>query len=190
MTDFWMLLVIAFGLAMDCFAVSLGIGASPTPCTPRSIFRLSFHFGLFQGGMTLLGWLLGSTMVNLIAGFDHWIAMLLLAWVGGRMVFEGLSRHEEKPVEECNDPTRGSSLIMLSVATSIDALGVGLSLALLKVNVIAASLVIGAVSLIVSVIGLLGGSRLSRRFGKGVEVLGGLVLIAIGFRIVLTHTIL
>ena len=190
MTDFWMLLVIAFGLAMDCFAVSLGIGASPSPCTPRSIFRLSFHFGLFQGGMTLLGWLLGSTVVNLIAGFDHWIAMLLLAWVGGRMVLEGLSKHEEKPVEECSDPTRGSSLVMLSVATSIDALGVGLSLALLKVNVVTASLMIGAVSLIVSVIGLLGGSRLSRRFGKGVEVLGGLVLIAIGVRIVLTHTIL
>lgn len=190
MTDFWMLLVIAFGLAMDCFAVSLGIGASPSPCTPRSIFRLSFHFGLFQGGMTLLGWLLGSTVVNLIADFDHWIAMLLLAWVGGRMLVEGISKHEEKPVEECNDPTRGSSLVMLSVATSIDALGVGLSLALLKMNVIAASLIIGAVSLIVSVVGLLGGSRLSRRFGKGVEVLGGLVLIAIGLRIVLTHTVL
>jgi putative Mn2+ efflux pump MntP len=190
MTDFWMLLMIAFGLAMDCFAVSLGIGASPSPCTPRSIFRLSFHFGLFQAGMTLLGWLLGSTVVNMIAGFDHWIAMLLLAWVGGRMVLEGFSRHEEKPVEECSDPTRGSSLIMLSVATSIDALGVGLSLALLKLNVIVASLLIGAVSLAMSVIGLLGGSRLSRRFGKSVEVLGGLVLIAIGLRIVLTHTIL
>ncbi len=188
MTDFWLLLVIAFGLAMDCFAVSLGIGASPSPCTPRSIARLSFHFGLFQGGMTLLGWLLGSTVVNLIAGFDHWIAMLLLAWVGGRMVLEGPSKHQEKPVEECSDPTRGSSLVMLSIATSIDALGVGLSLALLKVNVISASLLIGAVSLVVSVIGLLGGSRLSRRFGKSVEVLGGLVLIAIGVRIVLTHT--
>jgi putative Mn2+ efflux pump MntP len=186
MTDFWILLMIAFGLAMDCFAVSLGTGASPSPCTPRSILRLSFHFGLFQGGMTLLG----STVVNLISGFNHWIAMLLLAWVGRRMVFEGLTSHAEKPVEECNDPTRGSSLIMLSVATSIDALGVGLSLALLKVDVIAASLVIGAVSLIVSVIDLLSGKRLSRRFGKGVEVMGGLVLVAIGLRIVLTHTIL
>ena len=181
--------MIAFGLAMDCFAVSLGIGASPTPCTPRSIFRLSFHFGLFQGGMTLLGWLLGSTVVALISGFDHWIAMLLLAWVGGRMILEGISNRAEKPVEDCSDPTRGSSLVMLSVATSIDALGVGLSLALLKVNVIAASLVIGAVSLIVSVIGLLGGSRLSRRFGKNVEVLGGLVLIVIGIRILISHTI-
>ncbi len=140
--------------------------------------------------MTLLGWLLGSTVVNLIAGFDHWIAMFLLAWVGGRMIFEGFSKHEEEPVETCNDPTRGSSLIMLSVATSIDALGVGLSLALLNVDVLAASLIIGAVSMLVSVIGLLGGSRLSRHFGRGVEVLGGLVLIAIGLRIVLTHTVL
>ena len=94
--------------------------------------------------MTLLGWLLGSTVVTLISGFDHWIAMLLLAWVGGRMILEGISNRAEKPVEDCSDPTRGSSLVMLSVATSIDALGVGLSLALLKVNVIAASLVIGA----------------------------------------------
>jgi putative Mn2+ efflux pump MntP len=183
-------LFIAVGVAMDVFAVSLGIGCAGQATTARAKFRLAFHFGLFQGGMTLLGWLLGSTVVNLIAGFDHWIAMLLLAWVGGRMVLEGLSRHEEKPVEECSDPTRGSSLVMLSVATSIDALGVGLSLALLKVNVLSASLLIGAVSLVVSVIGLLGGSRLSRRFGKSVEVLGGLVLIAIGVRIVLTHTVL
>jgi manganese efflux pump family protein len=190
MTDFWMLLVIAFGLAMDCFAVSLGIGATPKPLTPRSIFRLSFHFGLFQTGMTLLGWLLGNTAVNLIGGFDHWIAMLLLAWVGGRMLLEGFSKHEENAVEEFTDPTRGSSLVMLSVATSIDALGVGLSLGLLKQNVLIASLLIGAVTLVVSIAGLLGGSQLSSRFGKRVEVLGGLVLIAIGIRIVLTHTIL
>ena len=187
---FWMLLVIAFGLAMDCFAVSLGIGASPSPCTPRSIFRLSFHFGLFQGGMTLLGWLLGSTVVNLIAGFDHWIAMLLLAWVGGRMMLEGFSRHEEKPVEECNDPTRGTSLIMLSVATSIDALGVGLSLALLKVNVLTASLMIGLVSLVVSRHRPAGRQPAEPALRRSAwKCWAALVLIAIGMRIVLTHTI-
>lgn len=187
MAEFWMLTVLAFGLAMDCFAVSLGIGASPSPCTPRSIFRLSFHFGLFQGGMTLLGWLLGSTLVNLIAGVDHWAAMLLLAWVGGRMIYEGLGSQEDQSVFACNDPTRGSSLVMLSIATSIDALGVGLSLALLKVNIFIASLLIGLVSLAVSIIGLKSGNRLSGRFGKNVEILGGLVLIGIGLRIVITH---
>jgi len=187
MTDIWIMIVIAVGLAMDCFAVSLGIGASPSPCTPRSIFRLSFHFGLFQGGMTLLGWLLGSTVVNLIAGMDHWIAMALLAWVGGRMVLEGVSKRDEAAEIECNDPTRGGSLVMLSVATSIDALGVGLSFAVLKLNVLAASLLIGLVSLLLSIIGLLGGTRLGHRFGKNMEVLGGLVLIGIGLRIVIMH---
>jgi putative Mn2+ efflux pump MntP len=187
MTDFWMILIIAIGLAMDCFAVSLCIGASPAPQNHRSIFRVSFHFGLFQGGMTLLGWLLGSTVVNLIANFDHWIAMALLGWIGGRMIYEGLSKDDSSPIKACDDPTRGSSLVMLSVATSIDALGVGLSLALLKVNVWGASIIIGLVSLIVSIVGLLGGKKLNQRFGKQVEVLGGLVLVLIGLRIVITH---
>ena len=187
MSDFWIMIVIAIGLAMDCFAVSLGIGASPSPCTPRSIFRLSFHFGLFQGGMTLLGWLLGSTVVNLIAGVDHWIALALLAWVGGRMIFEGVTWRGELPEVECNDPTRGGSLVMLSVATSIDALGVGLTIALLNLDVLIASLLIGLVSLVLSIVGLTGGSRLGSRFGKNMEILGGLVLIGIGLRIVVTH---
>ena len=187
MTDFWMILIIAIGLAMDCFAVSLCIGSSPSPQNRRTIFRVSFHFGLFQGGMTFLGWLLGSTVVNLIANYDHWIALALLAWIGGRMMMEGFSKDDSSPVRACDDPSRGSSLVMLSVATSIDALGVGLSLALLKINVIGASLVIGLVSLLVSVVGLLGGRKLNQRFGKRVEVFGGLVLIAIGLRILITH---
>lgn len=187
MNDIWMISIIAVGLAMDCFTVSLCIGSSPVPKTSRSIFRVSFHFGLFQGGMTLLGWLLGSTVVNLIANYDHWIAMLLLGWVGGRMIYEGLSKKSDNPVESCDDPSRGGTLVMLSIATSIDALGVGLSLALLKLDVLASSVLIGLVSTVLSVVGLLGGKRLSQRFGKSVEVLGGAVLIAIGLRIVYTH---
>ena len=182
--------IIAVGLAMDAFAVSLGIGTTRQAKDGRAVFRLSFHFGFFQGFMTLLGWLLGSSVANLIANFDHWVAFALLAWVGGRMVLEGVSRRDEAAEIECNDPTRGGSLVMLSVATSIDALGVGLSIAVLKLNVLAASLLIALVSLLLSIIGLLGGSRLGHRFGKNMEVLGGLVLIAIGLRIVLTHTVL
>ena len=187
MTDFWMILIVAVGLAMDCFTVSLCIGSSPIPKNKRSVFRVSFHFGLFQGGMTLLGWLLGSTIVTLIAAYDHWIAMTLLAWVGGRMIIEGLSNKAGDPIGDCEDPSRGGTLVMLSVATSIDALGVGLSLALLNVDVVASSLLIGLVSSILSIIGLRGGKRLSQRFGKGVEIVGGLVLILIGLRIVFTH---
>jgi putative Mn2+ efflux pump MntP len=187
MTDLWTIWIVAVGLAMDCFTVSLCIGSSPVPLTFRSFFRISFHFGLFQGGMALLGWLLGSTVVNLISNFDHWIALVLLGWIGGHMIKEGFSRNHSLPVEDCQDPTRGKTLVMLSIATSIDALGVGLSMALLKVDVLQASLIIGLVSLVLSIIGLRFGNRLSRRFGSWVEVLGGLVLVFIGIRIVITH---
>jgi putative Mn2+ efflux pump MntP len=157
------------------------------PQNLRIVFRVSFHFGLFQGGMTLLGWLLGSTFVGLIADYDHWVALALLGWVGGRMLFGGLSQKDETPAGECDDPSRGVSLVMLSVATSIDALGVGLSLALLHVDVAAASLLIGLVSLLLSILGLMGGKRLNQSFGRRVELLGGLLLIFIGLRIVVSH---
>lgn len=185
--ELWLLLTISFSLAMDCFAVSLGIGSSPLPTTWRSTFRVAFHFGLFQFLMALLGWLLGSTIIDFIAGFDHWIALALLVWVGGRMIREGLSKEEEHDFHQ--DPSRGRELIMLSIATSIDSLGVGLSMALLKSGIITTGLWIGLASLILSMLGMQLGNQLSRHFGKGVEVLGGLILILIGLRIFLTHTL-
>jgi putative Mn2+ efflux pump MntP len=183
--DFWVTLVIAVGLAMDCFAVSLGVGTSPIPLSKRLIFRITYHFGLFQGGMTLLGWLAGSSIVDLIANFDHWLAFLLLAWVGGRMIFSGIKPDGEEKYTE--DPSRGKSLVMLSVATSIDALAVGLSLALLEVNIWFSSLAIGLMSTALSLVGLLVGNKLSQRFGRRMEIAGGVVLIIIGIRILVTH---
>lgn len=182
----WALALIAIGLAMDCFAVSLCVGSSPIPLTRRLVFRLSFHFGLFQGGMTLLGWLAGSTIVNLIANFDHWIAFVLLAWVGGRMIYSGLKKDGDADCY-CCDPSRGKSLVMLSVATSIDALAVGLSMAVLQVNIWASSLLIGVASSFLSIGGVYLGNRLSQRFGKRMEVLGGVILNLIGLRILATH---
>lgn len=179
--------LVALGLAMDCFAVSLGIGTTPVPLNRRSVFRVTWHFGLFQGGMTVIGWLAGSSVVSLIENFDHWIAFALLAWVGGRMVLSGLKKGEEEKYTE--DPTRGRMLIMLSIATSIDALAVGLSLALLQVNIVESALMIGITSTVLSLVGLFLGNRLSRRFGKGMEVLGGVVLLFIGLRIVVSHLI-
>jgi putative Mn2+ efflux pump MntP len=180
--------LIAVGLAMDCFAVSLGVGACPVEINRRSIFRVTWHFGLFQAGMTLIGWLAGSTVVDLISNFDHWIAFFLLAWVGGRMVISGI-KNGKNAEEDCvtDDPTRGKSLIMLSIATSIDALAVGLSLALVKVDILQSAVMIGAASMLLSVAGLFLGTRLSRRFGKNMEVLGGIVLIGIGLRILFSH---
>ena len=189
MTSFFVLLVIAVGLAIDCFTVSLCIGSSPRPLEPRSVLRLSFHFGLFQGGMAFLGWLLGSSFVSLIEQVDHWLALLLLAWVGVRMIAEGFAPQDEAIQASCEDRTRGRSLVMLSIATSIDAFGVGLSLAFMDANILVSSLLIGTTSLLLSIIGLLSGKKIGQHFGKKAEIAGGFVLLLIGLRIVIAHTI-
>ncbi len=181
----WTIFLIAVGLAMDCFAVSLGVGTAGTAVGRRPTFRLFFHFGLFQAGMTLLGWLAGKTVVSYISGVDHWIAFVLLAFVGARMIRGGLRKAGEEPA--IPDPSRGWTLVMLSVATSIDALAVGLSLALLSVNVFWSALLIGAVSAGLSLVGLLLGNQLGVRFGKSMEVLGGIILIGISLRVLITH---
>ena len=190
MGELWVLMIISIGLAIDCFTVSLCIGSTPRPLSFRSVFRLSFHFGLFQGGMALLGWLLGTSLAQFVANIDHWVAFLLLLWVGGKMIREGISSTEEVMEENCEDQTRGLSLMMLSVATSLDAFGVGLSLAFMEANIYTASALIGFISLILSIIGLLGGRRIGQRFGKQAEIVGGLVLIFIGLRIVITHILI
>lgn len=182
--DFITILLIALGLAMDCFAVSLGIGCSQVKKDFRTYFRICFHFGLFQGGMTFLGWLGGSTIAHLISNFDHWIAFGLLAFVGVRMIRESLSKNEED--DPCN-PSRGKTLIMLSIATSIDALAVGLSLAFVDGSILVSSLVIGLTSLLLSALGLFIGGRLGGKFGKRMELIGGLVLIGIGLRVLISH---
>ena len=182
-------LALSIALAMDCFAVSLGIGASALPCTPRTVARLAFHFGLFQAGMTMLGWLAGATLVKIIASFDHWLAFGLLAWVGGKMLLTALLPEKSIPATGCEDPTRGRSLVMLSVATSIDAASVGLGLAFVKANIGLASLSIGLTSLGFSTLGMLAGDRLSRKFGRAMGAVGGLILIAIGLRILISHLI-
>jgi len=182
--DFLTTFLIAVGLAMDVFAVSLGIGTIQCDHTPRFQFRLSFHFGLFQGAMTFLGWLAGSTVASLISSFDHWIAAGLLAFVAIRMIRSGLDPKAE--AYDC-DPSRGSMLIILSVATSIDALAVGISFAMLTVNIASSSLTIGLVSTILSLVGLRVGHRLGTKFGKRMEILGGLILLFIGTRILISH---
>jgi putative Mn2+ efflux pump MntP len=177
-------LFIAVGLAMDAFAVSLGIGTTGCANAPRPVFRLSFHMGLFQGLMTFLGWLAGSSVAHLIASVDHWVVMVLLAFVGARMIRSGLDPEEKKL---WRDPSRGGSLLVICIATSIDAMAVGLSLAMLKTEVINPCLVIGVITLCLSLVGLLAGNQLGERFGKRMEIIGGLILNGIGVRILLAH---
>jgi putative Mn2+ efflux pump MntP len=178
------ILLIAFGLAMDAFAVCLGAGTTQHIKGPRPVFRLAFHFGLFQALMPILGWLVGSTINQWIAPVDHWIAFALLAFVGVRMIRSGLDTDGES---HSTDPSRGATLIMLSVATSIDAFAVGLSLAVLGVDIILPSIIIGLVAGGMSLLGIFLGGRLGKTFGKRMEVVGGLILIAIGARVVISH---
>jgi len=186
--DWSSILGIAVALAMDAFAVALAAGAVLNPITGRHLFRLGFHFGLFQALMPIAGWALGLTVQKWISEYDHWIAFGLLAFVGGRMIVEALEEDEEESAP--TDPTRGLTMVMLSVATSIDAFAVGLSLAMLGVSVWLPSVVIGLVAGALTVTGMLLGRRLGDNWGKRVEVCGGLVLCLIGLKILLEHTLL
>lgn len=180
----WTDLIIAFGLAMDAFAVSIAAGLIIERITVRHLFRAAFHFGLFQSLMVILGWLAGNKFAKHLAAVDHWIAFGLLGFIGGKMLWEAFS--EQNSLAGV-DPTRGWMLVMLSVATSIDALAVGLSFAMLRVPVWVPSAIIGAVAAAMSLIGIGFGSRLGRRWEKRAEVAGGLLLIAIGIHILVSH---
>ena len=183
--EFMSSIFIATGLAMDAFAVSLGIGTTRRAEDIRSRFRLSFHFGLFQGLMTYLGWLAGGTVASAISAFDHWIALALLGYVGGNMVRSGLCNQDK---EVCSpDPSKGRMLIFLCVATSIDAMAVGFSMALVHTPITFPALLIGVVTLALSVFGLGVGKKLGQNFGQKMEIVGGLILIGIGLRIVFQH---
>ncbi len=179
---FFPLLGIALGLAMDAFSVAVASGISLGKVSSRQAFRLSFHFGLFQFAMPLLGWVLGSLVAEQIGAIDNWVAFGLLSFVGGKMLWESL-----RAGEDCvrDDPTRGISLVMLSVATSIDALAVGLSLALLRVPVLVPSVVIGLVAATMTGLGLQLGKRAGHLLGNRMEILGGLVLIVFAFKVLL-----
>ena len=179
------ILLIAIGLAMDCFAVSLGIGTTQHINGPRPVFRLSFHFGLFQALMPVLGWLAGYNLARFISAFDHWIAFGLLTFVGLHMIKEGLSPDDEDEVSQ--DPSRGRTLVMLSVATSIDAFAVGFSLAALGTPIITPAIIIGLTAGVLSLSALFLGRFLGRVVGSRMEIIGGLILIFIGLRVLISH---
>jgi manganese efflux pump family protein len=175
----------AIALAMDAFAVAIVTGLSLTPMTKRHVFRLSFHFGLFQAIMPALGWVAGTAVLRYIKAFDHWVAFGLLAFVGGRMILSALRDAPETHV--VSDPTSGWDLILLSVATSIDALAVGLSLAVIGSRILLPALTIGIVAATLTAAGMLLGRRIGAAWSARVEILGGFVLVAIGAKILFQH---
>lgn len=169
---------------MDASAVSMTAAAAGYTIKKRQVFRLAFHFGLFQGMMPYLGWLLGSTVVDYIKSWDHWIAFVLLGIVGGRMIYEGLDKDSGQMK---TDPTKGWTLVTLSVATSIDALAVGLSFSMLNMNILVPCLMIGVITFIMSILAVRIGTLAGQMIGKRVEIVGGLILIGIGTRILISH---
>jgi manganese efflux pump family protein len=181
--SFAYLLLIALGLAMDAFAVSTACGVQIGVIRYGHVLRVSLAFGFFQFIMPVIGWLAGSTFAGWVQAVDHWVAFGLLAIIGGRMIWESF-RDVEAPTK---DPTRGWNLLVLAIATSIDALAVGLGLAFLDVSIWFPAVVIGIVAAVLSAVGALFGCRLGRRFGVWAERAGGLVLIGIGIRILVQH---
>ena len=175
---------ISFGLAMDAFAVSIGAGMSGYLDGKRARFRISFHFGLFQFLMPVIGWYGGTRVEPFIRDVDHWMALGLLSFVGVRMILSGLRDTGES---FSRDPSKGASLVLLSVATSVDALAIGLSLGVLNVSIWYPSVMIGVITGGLSLAGISLGKRIGQKLGNRMEVAGGLILIGIGVKIVIAH---
>jgi putative Mn2+ efflux pump MntP len=183
------ILGISAGLAMDAFAVSISYGCTPKKVPVKHILLISISFGLFQAFMPVIGWNVGRFFADLIKDYDHWIAFLLLVYIGFRMVIEGLKPDKSKDSScDMDDHILDlKRLFVLSVATSIDALAVGLSLSLLGYSITEPAVIIGVTTFIFSYIGVKMGCRLHSILGKRVEVFGGVVLIAIGVKILVEH---
>jgi putative Mn2+ efflux pump MntP len=184
-TGFYSILIIALGLSADCFAVALSSSIVVGRFTVAGFFRFPLAFGIFQALMIIIGWLAGRSIIDFISNYDHWLAFGLLAFIGGKMLWEAFrEKSEEKAKKNLN---RWLTLLALSVATSIDALAVGLSFAFLKIDIMLAALTVGLAAFIITVIAQLIGNKVGIMVGKRAEIIGGLILIGIGIKILLEH---
>lgn len=178
------IILIAISLAMDAFAVSICKGLSMKKIDWKKTIIIGLYFGLFQGGMPLIGYFLGIGFEESIKFIDHWIAFGLLAFIGGNMIKESLSK---KDGDEIDDKVDFKTMIVLAIATSIDALAVGVTFAFLNVNIVLAVSLISSITFIISCIGVKLGNVFGDKYEKKAEFLGGLVLILIGLKILLEH---
>jgi putative Mn2+ efflux pump MntP len=182
--DYFTILAIALGLSFDTFAVSLSYGVIRNSIQFRQAIKVATVLALFQGGLTVAGYFLGSIISNALKATDHWIALGLLALLGIKMIVEGLKKTNDKETKDFN-----SSIVLLTIAlgTSIDAFAVGISFALLDVMIWKAGILIGVVTFLASMTAIRIGKSAGERLGNKVEIIGGLILIAIGLKIFLEH---
>lgn len=181
------LFLIGVGLSMDAFAVSVCKGLGMSRLNIRQATIISLFFGGFQALMPLIGWALGSQLADLITPIDHWIAFALLAFVGGKMLWDAFHEDDEQGEEAQDARLDLKELIMLAIATSIDALAVGITFAFLGVSIVWAIAVIGVTTFVLSVVGVAVGHVFGARYEKGATIAGGIVLILIGCKILLEH---
>lgn len=180
----WELFIIAVGLSMDAFAVAICKGLSVPQVKPRHTLITGAWFGGFQALMPAIGFLLGTSFADMIESVDHWVAFVLLGIIGGNMIREALSGEEE----ECSDCSFGvKSMFPMAVATSIDALAIGVSFAFLKVQIVPAVTFIGVITFVLSAVGVVVGNVFGARFKSKAELAGGIVLIGMGIKILVEH---
>lgn len=177
------MLLIGIGLAMDAFAVSICKGLSMKTIDLKKTCIIGLYFGIFQAGMPIIGYFLGIGFENFVTQIDHWIAFCLLGFIGVNMIREALSKNEE----EVDSDISFKTMIILSIATSIDALAVGITFAFLNVNIMASASIIGVITFILSAIGVVIGNKFGNKYEKKAELFGGIVLILMGVKILLEH---
>jgi len=186
-TDIVSTVLIALSLSVDCFAVTMGGCVSLRNIRYIQLFRTALTFGLFQAVMPVIGWLAGSRVVEYIQSYDHWVVFALLAVVGGKMIWEAVRGEDEcKPGA---DITRGLLLFSMAFATSIDALAVGLSFAFMETDIVFSVIVIGVVAFLITHLGFLVGKKAGSVLGTRAKIIGGIVLIGIGLKVLITHLI-
>jgi len=177
--------MIAFSLAMDAFAVSVGLGIKHPNYRTAYALKVAFMFGLFQAVMPVVGWYLGDQFIVFISRYDHWVVFIVLAIIGIKMIYEGMKGTDGcKSVKECESM---KVLLLLSLATSIDALAAGLSFAFLRASIFVPAAIIGIVTFVLSFLGTALGDRIGSRFKRVAEVLGGSVLFLLGLNILIKH---
>lgn len=184
--DYISLILIAFGLSFDTFAVSVSTGIKITYLKFKQALKIALTLGVFQALMPLIGWFLGVQIESYISNYDHWIAFGLLAILGLRMIYESFSKEENNTSA---NPLNPVVLIGMAIATSIDALVVGVSFAFMNMNIYLSVAIIGLVTFLVSMVGMLFGKKVGGKLGKRMEIVGGIILIIIGLKMLFSHII-
>ncbi|WP_462319524.1 manganese efflux pump MntP [Marinilabilia sp.] len=182
-------LIIGIGLSVDSMAASVTTGACSARIKLKDILKVAAFMSFFQASMPLIGWFIGSSFKNVVQAYDHWIALFMLVLIGGKMIMDGL-KEQDSEVSKCLCPSNHLMLTGMAFATSIDALVAGIGFGILSINIWLATMIIGVITFVFSVAGVILGKTIGTRLNMGMEIIGGIVLIGLGVKIFLSHTYL